>query len=47
MTTTLGLLLLCNPFKPGPGPCVNYILPTFDGKIIERVTYPVGDPRMG
>ena len=46
-STTLGLLPLCNPFKPGAGPCVNYILPAPGGKIVERVTYPVGDPRMG
>jgi hypothetical protein len=46
-STTLGLLPLCNPFKPGAGPCVNFILPAPGGKVVERVTYPVGDPRMG
>jgi hypothetical protein len=42
-----GLLPICNPFKPGPGPCINYILPAPGGKIVESVTYPVGDPKMG
>jgi hypothetical protein len=46
-STTLGLLPLCNPFKPGPGPCVNWILPGAGGTIVERLTYPVGDPRFG
>lgn len=46
-TTTLGLLPLCNPFKPGPGPCVNWILPGGGGTIVERVTYPAGDPKYG
>jgi hypothetical protein len=39
-----GLLPLCNPFKPGPGPCVDYILPTSGGNITEQITYPAADP---
>jgi hypothetical protein len=46
-TVSRGLLPLCNPFKPGPGPCVNYILPGAGGTIVERITYPAGDPRYG
>jgi hypothetical protein len=46
-STTLGLLAICNPFKPGPGPCVNWILPGSGGTIVERVTFPLGDPRFG
>ena len=46
-TVSRGLLPLCNPFKPGPGPCVNYILPGTGGTIVERITYPAGDPRYG
>jgi Protein of unknown function (DUF642) len=43
-TVTTGLLPLCNPFKPGPGPCINYILPTSGGNITEQITYPAADP---
>jgi hypothetical protein len=43
-TVTTGLLPLCNPFKPGPGPCVDYILPTSGGNITEQITYPAADP---
>jgi hypothetical protein len=46
-STTLGLLPICNPFKPGPGPCVNWILPGSGGTIVERVTFPAGDPKFG
>jgi hypothetical protein len=46
-TTELGLLPICNPFKVGPGPCVNYILPGKGDTIVERLTYPAGDPRYG
>jgi hypothetical protein len=46
-TTTLGILPVCNPFKPGSGPCVNWILPGAGGTIVEKLTYPVGDPRYG
>jgi hypothetical protein len=41
---TTGLLPLCNPFKPGPGPCIDYILPTSGGNITEQITYPAADP---
>jgi len=43
-SVTTGLLPLCNPFKPGPGPCVDYILPTSGGNITEQITYPAADP---
>jgi hypothetical protein len=43
-SVTTGLLPLCNPFKPGPGPCINYILPTSGGNITEQITYPAADP---
>jgi hypothetical protein len=43
-SVTTGLLPLCNPFKPGSGPCVDYILPTSGGNITEQITYPAGDP---
>jgi hypothetical protein len=46
-SVTLGLLQICNPFKPGPGPCVNWILPGAGGTIVEKVTYPAGDPKYG
>jgi len=46
-STELGLLPICNPFKVGPGPCVNYILPGKGDTIVERITYPAGDPRYG
>jgi hypothetical protein len=46
-STTLGLLPICNPFKPGPGPCENWILPGSGGTIVEKVTYPAGDPKYG
>lgn len=39
-----GLLPLCNPIKPGSGPCINYILPTSGGNITEQITYPASDP---
>jgi Protein of unknown function (DUF642) len=39
-----GLLPLCNPFKVGSGPCINYILPTLQGNITEEITYPASDP---
>ena len=43
-SVTTGLLPLCNPFKPGSGPCINYILPTSGGNITEQITYPAADP---
>jgi hypothetical protein len=43
-SVTTGLLPLCNPFKPGPGPCLDYILPTSGGNITEQITYPAADP---
>jgi hypothetical protein len=46
-TTTLGILPVCNPFNPGPGPCVNWILPGPGGTIVERLTFPTGDPKFG
>ena len=46
-TVTKGLLPVCNPIKPGSGPCLDYILPTSGGNIKEEITYPAGDPRYG
>jgi len=43
-TTNQGLLPICNPFQVGSGPCVNFIVPASGGNIVERLTYPVGDP---
>ena len=39
-----GLLPVCNPFKVGSGPCINYILPTLQGNITEEIAYPASDP---
>ncbi len=43
-SVTTGLLPVCNPVKPGPGPCIDSILPTSGGSITEEITYPAGDP---
>jgi hypothetical protein len=43
-TTNQGLLPICNPFHVGAGPCVNYVIPAAGGNIVEKLTYPVGDP---
>jgi len=43
-SVTTGLLPVCNPIKPGSGPCINYILPTSGGNITEKITYPAADP---
>jgi len=43
-TTNQGLLPICNPLHVGAGPCVNYIVPAAGGNIVEKLTYPVGDP---
>jgi len=43
-TTNQGLLPLCNPLHVGLGPCVNYIVYASGGNVVERLTYPVGDP---
>ncbi len=43
-TTNQGLLPICNPFAVNRGPCVNYIVPAVGGNIVEKLTYPVGDP---
>jgi choice-of-anchor C domain-containing protein len=39
-----GLLPVCNPFKVGSGPCINYITLTKQGNVVEEVTFPAGDP---
>ena len=41
---TAGLLPVCNPFKVGSGPCINYITLTKQGNVVEEITYPAGDP---
>ncbi|HVC26504.1 MAG TPA: hypothetical protein VND23_12175 [Acidimicrobiales bacterium] len=48
-TTTTGLLPLCDPFRrpDRTGPCVDVIYENFQRDIVERITYPVGDPRYG
>jgi Protein of unknown function (DUF642) len=39
-----GLLPVCDPFKVGSGPCINYITLTKQGNVVEEVTFPAGDP---
>jgi hypothetical protein len=41
---TAALLPVCNPFKVGSGPCINYITLTKQGNVVEEITYPAGDP---
>jgi Protein of unknown function (DUF642) len=39
-----GLLPVCNPFKVGSGPCIDYITLTRQSNVVEEITYPAGDP---
>ncbi len=39
-----GLLPVCDPFKVGSGPCINYITLTRQGNVVEEITFPPDDP---